>query len=145
MEEMKKGLTIPKMQLLQMKKGNIRNPIKLELEYISLHELLLKYPIINREETGSSLRGMMKKKGISIKCVQEYLGLACVQSVYHWLDGKKLPSVDSLYALSQLLQVPMDEMLCGSRDKIQTPWETSFLQRMKTYGTGGLNICLADK
>ena len=145
MEEIKKGLSIPQMQLLQMKKRNVRNAVRLEIEHISLRELLLKYPIVNKEETGYSLRDLMKKKGISIKCVQEYLGLACVQSIYHWLDGKKLPSLDNLYALSQLLQVPMDELVRGSRVEIRSPWERSFFQRMKMYGLEFVNVCLADK
>ena len=74
--------------------------IWLEIEHISLRELLLKYPTINKEETAQCLHELLKRKGISIKCVQEYLGLACVQSVYQWLDGKKLPSLDNLYALT---------------------------------------------
>ena len=133
MEKIKRGLTIPKMQLLQMRRGNASNQIKLEIENISLRELLLRYPTINKEETGYVLRDLLKRKGISIKCVQEYLGLACVQSVYHWLDGKTVPSVDNLYALSQLLQVPMDMLVQGSREMVRTVWEMTFIERMKAY------------
>lgn len=133
MSKMKWSLNIPKMQLLQMKKGNRKNGITLEIENISLRELLLKYPIINREETGRFLRHLLKRKGISIKSTQEYLGLACVQSVYQWLDGKKLPSIDNLYALSQLLQVPVDELVRGSREDMLAVEEEKMFLRMMQY------------
>lgn len=133
MGEIKWSLSIPKMQLLQMKKGNMFDPIWLEVEYISLRELLLKYPTINKEETAQGLRDLLKRKGISIKCVQEYLGLAYVQSVYQWLDGKKLPSLDNLYALSQLLQVPLDQLVRGSKKNLGNIWEEKLLLRLKQY------------
>ncbi len=133
MGKAKWSLNIPKMQLLQMRKGNVPNAIKLEIENISLRELLLKYPAINKEETAQCLRDLLKRKGISIKCVQEYLGLACVQTVYHWLDGKKLPSLDNLYAMSQLLQVPLDELVRGSRRGLTSVCEEKFLLRLAEY------------
>lgn len=133
MDSIKPRFVIPKMQLLQRKKWNVLDAVLLEIENISLGELLLKYPIINKEETGNFLRELMRRKGISIKHVQKYLGLACVQSIYHWLDGKTLPSVDNLYALSQLLQVPMDELVRGSRVIQKSSLENGFLQRMQRY------------
>ena len=133
MSETKWSLTIPKMQLLQMKKEKMQSTIKLEIENISLREFLLKYPIINKEETAIDLRDLLKTKGVSIKCVQEYLGLACVQSVYQWLDGKKLPSLDNLYALSQLLQVSMDELLRGSKQSLRSILEEKFFLRLTQY------------
>ena len=57
----------------------------------------------------------MNRKGITVKDVQEYLGLGSVQSVYHWLSGRSVPSVDNLYALSELFRVPMDNLICGNR------------------------------
>ncbi len=133
MAEIKRGLSIPKMQLLQMRKKKIREGILLELENISLCGLSLKYPTINKEETGAFLRELLKKKGISIKSVQEYLGLACVQSIYHWLDGKTLPSMDNLYALSQLMQVPLDSLVQGSRKTVQSAGENRYVQRLEAY------------
>ncbi len=41
--------------------------------------------------------------------------MGCVQSVYHWFDGKSMPTLDNLYALSELLQVPMDMLVVGDR------------------------------
>lgn len=73
-------------------------------------------PMIDKKETGIQLRKIMDQYGVSVKDVQKYLGLGSVQSVYHWLNGISMPTVDNLYALSELFQVSMDELVCGNRD-----------------------------
>lgn len=73
------------------------------------------YPLINKRETGINLRRIMDRQGVSAKDVQQYLGLGCVQSVYRWLDGVNVPSIDNLYALSELLGVPIDRLVCGNK------------------------------
>lgn len=78
------------------------------------------FPIISKRQTGINLRQIMDKRGLSAKDVQEYLGLGCVQSVYRWLDGVNLPTIDNLYALSELFQLPMDEIVCGNRAPVLT-------------------------
>ena len=76
------------------------------------------FPIINKRETGVNLRRIMDMRGITPKDVQEYLGLGCVQSVYRWIDGVNMPTIDNLYALSELFQVPIDAIVCGNRASI---------------------------
>lgn len=76
------------------------------------------FPLINKRETGVNLRKIMDLRGITPKEVREYLGFACVQSVYRWLEGVNVPTVDNLYALSELLQVPIDALVCGNRAPI---------------------------
>ena len=73
------------------------------------------FPLINKRETGVNLRRIMDMRGITAKEVQQYLGLGCVQSVYRWIDGINMPTIDNLYALSELFQVPIDEIVCGNR------------------------------
>lgn len=82
----------------------------------------------------------MDKRGLAVKDVQHYLGLGSVQSVYHWLNGVSLPSVDHLYALSQLLQVPVDEMLCGNRRLFA---DTPQCKRLYAYYTRLEGLCVA--
>ena len=67
---------------------------------------------------GDNLRRIMDMRGIAPKDVQEYLGLGCVQSVYRWIDGVNMPTIDNLYALSELLQVPIDAIVRGNRAPI---------------------------
>ena len=76
------------------------------------------FPLISKRETGVNLRKIMDMRGITPKDVREYLGLGCVQSVYRWLDGINMPTIDNLYALSELLQVPIDAIVRGNRAPI---------------------------
>ena len=62
----------------------------------------------------------MNRCGLSAKDVQEYLGLGCVQSVYRWIDGINMPTIDNLYALSALFQVPIDSIVRGDREEIKS-------------------------
>ena len=41
-----------------------------------------------------------------------------MQSVYRWTDGVNMPTIDNLYALSELLQVPIDAIVRGNRAPI---------------------------
>lgn len=73
------------------------------------------YPLIDKDATGKQIKKIMDCRGITVKQIQEALGLSCVQGIYHWLNGISLPSLDNLYALSELLQVSMDSLICGNR------------------------------
>ena len=72
-------------------------------------------PLINKRETGTNLRRIMDARGITVRDVQQYLGLGSVQSIYHWLNGISMPTIDNLYALSELFQVTIDEIVRGNR------------------------------
>ena len=70
---------------------------------------------IDKTKTGQQIRLLMEKRGVTVKDVKDALSLACVQSVYHWLDGQSMPTLDNLYILSDLLRIPMDMLVCGNR------------------------------
>ena len=76
------------------------------------------FPLIDKQKTGMNLRRIMDKQGITAKNVQEYLGLGCVQSIYRWFNGQSMPTIDNLYALSELLNVPIDAIVRGNRAPI---------------------------
>ncbi len=78
------------------------------------------FPTINLRETGVNLRRIMDRRGITPKDIKEYLNLTSVQSVYNWCNGLNMPTIDNLYALSQLLQVPIDAIVCGNRKPIMS-------------------------
>lgn len=73
------------------------------------------YPKIDMYRTGQNIKRIMQKRGLTVRDIQDYLGLSAQQSIYHWFEGRSMPSVDNLYALSGLFHVPVDDMLCGSR------------------------------
>lgn len=91
------------------------------------------FPIIDRQQTGEKIRGIMKQKNITVKQIKEYLNLSCVQGIYHWLDGTSMPTIDNLYALSELFEVPIDYLVCGNRKFIWTRDVDDFSTRMVGY------------
>lgn len=91
------------------------------------------FPTIDRQCTGERIRKIMKQQNITVKQIQEYLNLSCVQGIYHWLDGTSMPTVDNLYALSELFEVPMDYIVCGSRKYKGTRNISDFNTRMMEY------------
>lgn len=92
-------------------------------------------PIINKKKTGVHLRRIMDSHGLSVKDVQQYLGLGSVQSVYYWLNGISLPTIDNLYALSELFQISVDDMLCGNRryDYKKSSRQNAQFERLRAY------------
>lgn len=74
----------------------------------------------------------MKLKGLTVKDVQKFLELSTPQSIYHWFEGRSLPTVDNLYALSELFQLPVDALLMGNR-KFAHMYTSNMHERMCTY------------
>ena len=58
-----------------------------------------------------------------------------MESVYRWIDGVNMPSIDNLYALSALFQLPMDAIVRGNRAPIvpSIPLETHDLRDRRLY------------
>ncbi len=73
------------------------------------------YATIDVYRTGQNIKMLMQRNGLAVRDIQKHLGLATPQSIYHWFKGRSMPTVDNLYALSDLLHVPVDAMLCGNR------------------------------
>ena len=73
------------------------------------------FPAIDMKRTGERIQFFMDLHQMTAVDVRRYLDLNCVQTVYRWLNGVNVPNVDNLYALSQLFQVGIDELIVGSR------------------------------
>ena len=71
----------------------------------------VEFPIIDPIATGQNILSLRKKKGLTVRNLQEFFGFEEPQAIYRWQYGKTLPSVDNLYALSAILDVPMDRIL----------------------------------
>lgn len=71
--------------------------------------------------TGQRIHSVIFGSGYSVKEIQEILNLACPQSVYRWLHGYSLPSVDNLYMLSRLFDMHMEDLLVerAQADKLE--------------------------
>lgn len=91
------------------------------------------YPTIDMKATGIYLRQLMDKRKITVKDIQKYLNLSSVQSVYHWLNGHSMPTIDHLYALAEFFQMPMDAMIIGNRKNSVSEHKKRFQSRMLLY------------
>ena len=69
------------------------------------------FPVIDSAATGRNIIRLRTERNLSVRDLQNYFGFAEPNAIYHWQKGKTLPSVDNLYALSELFEVPMNEIL----------------------------------
>lgn len=86
--------------------------------------------------TGAVLNHMIRKRGYTISEIQKELNLSYPQSIYRWLSGQIMPSVDNLYKLSVILKVHMEDLLMPRRDdiwRIRRGQNQSEKGRMKVY------------
>ncbi len=67
--------------------------------------------MIDMKLTGRNIASLRAVRGISVKDLQEMLGIATPQAIYKWQRGETLPSIENLAALSCVLEVPIDEIL----------------------------------
>ena len=76
------------------------------------------YPVIDAKRTGSWIRYLCKCKNLTVKDIQRNLHIASNQAIYDWFNGKTLPSLNNMYALSRLVNVPMEQMLLSEKQII---------------------------
>lgn len=69
------------------------------------------FPTIDAAATGRNIVNLRKNHGFSVRDLQRYFGFEEPQAIYKWQRGQSLPSVDNLFALSALLNIPMNDIL----------------------------------
>ena len=67
--------------------------------------------IVDRKMTGRKINNLMIDKGISVLRLQDMMELESAQSIYKWLAGETLPTVDKLVKLSQIFECTIDEIV----------------------------------
>ena len=72
-------------------------------------------PVIDPVATGENIVRLRKERGMTVRDLQDWFGFEEPRAIYKWQHGETLPSVDNLYALSALLEVPIEDILVGSR------------------------------
>ncbi len=77
------------------------------------------FPVIDMAATGKNILRLRKARGLSVTDVQRFFGFEAPQAVYKWQKGQCLPSVDNLFALSVLLEVPLDDLLVRAEPRFQ--------------------------
>lgn len=74
------------------------------------------FPSIDLIATGNNIKKIRIACGLSVKDLQNFFGFEQPQAIYKWQWGECLPSVDNLYALSKLFNVPIDKILVGKNE-----------------------------
>lgn len=69
------------------------------------------YPVIDPVATGNNIRRLRMERGLTVRALQNYFGFEEPRAIYKWQKGESLPTVDNLYALGALFEVPMDQIL----------------------------------
>ncbi len=82
--------------------------------------MCIPFPVIDPAATGANIMRLRNARGLTVRDLQVYFGFDDPQAIYKWQRGQTLPSVDNLYALSAILQVPMDEILVPVRTDMTT-------------------------
>lgn len=81
------------------------------------------FPQIDVRATGQNIEQLLKQRHISIRTLQTFFGFDSPRAIYKWLRGEHLPSVDHLYALGKLLNIPLQDILVGrSQDDRDVPF-----------------------
>jgi len=76
------------------------------------------FPVIDPVATGENIVRLRKQRGLTVRDLQHWFGFEEPQAIYKWQKGKSLPTVDNLYALGALLDVPMEEILVASTPQL---------------------------
>lgn len=69
------------------------------------------YPVIDMQKTGANIKKLREERGLTVDDLRAFFGFEYSNAIYSWQQGQSLPSVDHLYALSAILEVPMNDIL----------------------------------
>ena len=74
-------------------------------------EDVMKYPVINSEKTGKNIKKIISRSGMKMDDVMNYLGIVERSSLYRWFRGERIPSLETLLALSVLLGISVNDIV----------------------------------
>ena len=78
----------------------------------------LKYrPEYDMKVIGENLRRLRIEKSLSVDEVREYLRLGSVQAVYKYEKGKSYPQADTMFALMELYEANLSDIICKHEDR----------------------------
>lgn len=76
------------------------------------------FPVIDLAATGDNIRRLRVERGMTVRDLQNYFGFEEPRAIYKWQKGETLPTVDNLYALGALFEVPMEQILIPARAQL---------------------------
>ena len=70
-------------------------------------------PVVNMKLTGQNISSLRTQRGISVRELQEMLGIDTPQAIYKWQRGETLPTIENLIALAVILSVPIEKIVAA--------------------------------
>ena len=81
----------------------------------------MKYrPEYDKELIGKNLRRCRQEKGFSVEQVKEYLRIGSIQAIYKWEEGKSYPQTDTMFALMELYDIGIQDLLYKEMEEKDT-------------------------
>lgn len=68
-------------------------------------------PTIDMAATGANIKALIKASGLKIADIQAVYGFNTPQSIFKWMRGEAMPSVDNLVILAHVLGVTIDNII----------------------------------
>ena len=72
---------------------------------------MVEYPVIDLHSTGARINELRRERGITVDELRVYLGMNNPNSIYKWFRGEVLPTLENMFALSVILEVPIDDII----------------------------------
>ena len=72
---------------------------------------MVEYPVIDLRSTGARINELRRERGITVDELRVYLGMNNPNSIYKWFRGEVLPTLENMYALSVILEVPINDII----------------------------------
>ena len=68
-------------------------------------------PMVNMAATGANIKALIKANGLKVSDIQNKCGFNTPQSIFKWMRGDAMPSIDNLVILAYILNVTIDEII----------------------------------
>ena len=68
-------------------------------------------PVIDMKQTGQRIAALRVRSGISVRSLQQMLGIATPQAIYKWQRGAAMPTLDNLVVLASVFGTTMDAII----------------------------------
>ena len=75
------------------------------------NDKIIFYPTIDLEATGKNIKSLRENAGLSVKKLANLVGFKAVQGIYHWQEGKTLPTMETLFLLSNIFHKKINEIV----------------------------------
>ena len=70
-------------------------------------------PEYDIKQIGQNLKYLREAKNLTVDEVRRYLRLSSVQAIYKYETGKSYPPTDTMFALMQLYEADLFDVICG--------------------------------